>query len=243
VGLGLKGEVLILKQEEFFPGEELDEIGFKTGKNSFVYKFNEKGNKVYDASLDSLGNIKEISKYQFLSNGNKSSKDIYDIDDNPINSYAYEYDELGRVIKYNIKDFINKIDYYSTAEYDTYGNMLIYSTFTPNGTKVASGEYTYTDGLKVKLVLRDNFDSPSSICIYAYNKFHDVIKEIYYTGNNLPFSEYHIEYKYDAEDNWVEKKYFLAKKYMNSVGDSNEKIGLQMITMRTIITELLTSRS
>ncbi|HZW69820.1 MAG TPA: hypothetical protein VFF57_03050, partial [Hanamia sp.] len=97
--LGLKSDVAILKQEEFYPTESSDAIGVKTGENSFVYKFDRLGNKNYEAYLDDHGIIKDYSKYYFRNDGYAASKETYNINGKMIKSYVYYYDSLNRITK------------------------------------------------------------------------------------------------------------------------------------------------
>lgn len=234
--LGLKGKVKVLKQEEFFRGNSDSEIGLKTGSNSFSYKFNESECKIEEQYYDSVGMIKDKSEYVYSNEGQKSGKKVTDLDNNLLHSYQYEYDEFGRVIKINITDYEgnDKFDYYKTSKYDGNGNEILSIIYTPDGKKVQSAEYTFEKNKKVKLILYDNMDSPYAICEYKYNESGDVNKEIFYSGNNLLFEEYSIEYTYDSQNNWIKKVYSLDKKHMNSTSNANRNLGLQTITMRTI---------
>ena len=233
--LGLKGNVKVLKQEEFYRGNSDSEIGLKTGSNSFSYKFNEAGSKIEEQYYDSIGMIKTTSEYAY-SKGQKLEKKITNSDNKLLHSYQYEYDKLGRIIKTNGTGYEgnNKLEYYITSKYDDNGNEILCITYTPGGMKLDATEYTFKNNKKIKLILFDNMDSPRAICEYKYNENGDVNKEIYYTGNNMLFEEYSIEYTYDSQNNWIKKVYFLDKKHMNSTSNANRKLGVQTITMRTI---------
>jgi hypothetical protein len=126
------------------------------------------------------------------------------------------------------------VEYYSTAQYNVNGNTTLLGIQTSNGTTIQTSEYTYLNGLKTSMVIKDNFGSQTAKCDYSYNEFGDIIKEIYYTGNNLPFSEYDCDYVYDKHNNWIVKKYYLKKIYMVTKDNENKKTGLQTITMRTL---------
>jgi len=232
--LGLKSDVAILKQEEFYPSESSDAIGVKTGENSFGYKFDNLGNKNYEAYLDDQGIIKDYSKYYFRNDGYASSKETYNTDGKMIKSYVYYYDSLDRITKFYIKDYNEDVEYYSTAQYNVNGNMTLLGIQTSNGTTIQTSEYTYLNGLKTSMIIKDNFGSQTAKCEYSYNQFGDIIKEVYYTGNNLPFSEYNCDYVYDKYNNWIVKKYYLKKIYMVTKDNENKKNGLQTITMRTL---------
>jgi hypothetical protein len=234
--LELKGQIKVLKQEEFYYGNSESEIGLKTGVNSFSYKFNGTGSKIEEQYYDSVGMIKDKSEYEYSADGQKTGKKITDLDNKLLHSYQYEYNELGQVVKINITDYVgnDKFDYYSTSKYDENGNEILSIKFTPEGKKVQSAEYKFENNKKIKLILYDNLDSPYAICEYQYNKNGDVNKEIFYTGNNLLFEEYSIEYTYDSQNNWIKKVYTLDKKHMNTTGNANRNLGVQTITMRTI---------
>jgi hypothetical protein len=234
--LGIKGNVKVLKQEEFYRGNSDSEIGLKTGANSFSYKFDEHGNKIAEQYYDSIGMIKDKSEYIYSSNGQKSAKKVTNLDNKLLHSYQYEHDEFGQLIKINITDYEgnDKYDYYSTSKYDEYGNEILTITYTPDGQKVKSAEYTFEKNKKIKLIVYDNMDSPCAICEYKYNENGDVNKEIFYLGNNLLFEEYSIEYTYDSQNNWIKKIYSLDKKHMNSTGNASRNLGIQTITLRTI---------
>lgn len=234
--LGLKGNVNVLKQEEFYGSNNGSVIGLKTGSNSFSYKFDENGTKTEEQYYDSIGMLKDKSEYIYSNEGKKTGKKIKDLDNNLLSFYQYEYDELDRIVKINITDYVGneKYKYYSTTKYDESGNEILSITFTPEGQKVQSAEYKFENNKKIKLILYDNMDSPYAICEYKYNDKDDVIKEIYYTGNNLLFEEYSMEYTYDTQNNWIKKVYFLDKIHMNSSGNANRILGVQTITMRTI---------
>ena len=234
--MGLKGKVNVIKQEEFYSSNENSEIGLKTGYNSFSYKFDNNGIKTEEQYYDSIGMIKEKSEYIYSNDKSKIGKKIFDLNNTLLHYYQYEFNEIGQIIKINIVDYENneKFQYYSTSEYDNNGNEILTSTFAPDGKKVQSAEYTFEGGKKIKLVLKDNLDSPYAICEYQYNDKGDVIKEIFYTGNNMLFEEYSATYTYDSQNNWIKKIYSLEKKHMNSSGNASRKLGIQTITMRTI---------
>lgn len=234
--LGLRGSIKVLKQEEYISGNSESEIGYKTGKNSFSYKFNQTGSKIEEQFYDSMGVIKEISEYVLSENGQKNKKTIKDLDNNIIQSTSYEYDEFGRIIKINvtINEDGEEYKFYSTSKYDENGNEIFSGKYTLTGEKVQSAEYVYVDNKKVKLTLYDNMESPYAICEYKYNDKGDVNRELYYSGNNILFSEYSIKYLYDTKNNWIQKTYILAKKHIKSAGNAKEKEGPQTITMRTI---------
>lgn len=234
--LGLNGNVKVLRQDEFYKGNSESEIGLNTGSNSFSYKFNETGSKIEVQHYDSMGMIKDQSEYIYSSGGQKSGKKITDLNNKLLHSYQYEYDEFGRVIKINITDYegTDKYDYYSTSKYDENGNEILSITYTPEGKKVQSAECKFENNKKIKLILYDNMDSPYAICEYKYNEKGDVNKEIIYTGNNLLFEEYSMEYTYDSHNNWIMKVYTLDKKHMNTSGNASRNSGVQTITMRTI---------
>ena len=234
--LGLKGNVKVIKQEEFYKGNSETEIGLKTGLNSFSYKFNETGYKTEEQYYDSIGMIKDKSEYLYSADGKKTGKRIKDLNNKILHSYRYEYDEYGRIIKIDITDFEgnDKFDYYTTSEYDENGNEILSITYTPDGKRFQSAKYEYENDRKIKLTLLDNMDSPYAICEYKYNEKGDINRELFYTGNGLLFEEYSMEYTYDTQNNWIKKTYFLEKKHMNSSGNADRKLGVQTITMRTI---------
>ncbi len=232
--LGLKGDVEILKQEEFLASEPNQEIGYKTGENSFVYKFDLRGEKIGESLLDKDGLIKGTSTFDYDDKGVKVGKVMKDVEGEIISINKYEHDQFGRITKISTTEPQNELEYYSLSNYDDDGSELLYATYATDGTKAASAEYEYANGAMVKMVLKDNFDSPTAISEYSNNEFGDVIAETYYTGNNLLFAKYHCEYTYDDHHNWIVKKYFLSEKIMNSVSNSKLKEGIQTITMRTI---------
>jgi hypothetical protein len=233
---GFKGNVKVVKQEEFYCGNSEDEIGNRTGLNSFSYRYDETGKRIEEQYYDSLGIISRKSEYLFSGDKKKIGKNIFDLDNNLLSSYKYEYDEFGRVVRINITDYKDKekFDYYKTSEYDSYGNEIKSVTFTPDGEKFQSAIYEFQNNLKVKTTLLDNMDSPYAICEFKHNQRNDVIKEIFYDGNGLLFEEYSIVYLYDDKNNWIKKIYTLEKKHTKSSSNSNRNPGVQTITLRTL---------
>jgi hypothetical protein len=234
--LGLKGRVKVLKQEEFYILDNGSGIGDKTGSDSYSYKFNEMGNKIEEQNYDSVGMIKDRSDYIYSIEGMKMEKHTKDLDNNPIRSRTFEHNEIGQIIKTNGTDFKGNdtFEYYSTSKYDENGNEILIETYTPSGQKVASGEYTYVNNKKIKVSLKDNLDTPYSICEYQYNDKDEISKEMFYTGNQMPFEEYTNEYVYDSQNNWIKKVYILSKKLMKTSGNANRNPGVQTIALRTI---------
>jgi hypothetical protein len=234
--LGLKGKVKVLKQEEYYKGNSESEIGLKTGSNSFSFKFNETGSKIEERYYDSEGMIEDKSEYTYTNDGQKTEKKITDLDNKILQLSQYEYDEFGRLININVTKYEDNstLDYYMTLKYDENNNEISSITYMPNGKKVQSTENKFENNKKIKTILYDDLESPYAICEYKYNEKGDVKKEIFYTGNNLLFEEYSMEYTYDSQDNWIKKVYSLNKKHMNSASNSNQNIGVQTITMRTI---------
>jgi len=72
--MGLKGKVISCKQEEYLANPANGEIGEKTGANSFIYKFNDNGNKISETYLDNEGLISQEGIYEFDSQNRKSKK-------------------------------------------------------------------------------------------------------------------------------------------------------------------------
>jgi hypothetical protein len=232
--LGLKGKIKVIRQEEFYSSGDGSILGVKTGSNSFSFKFNNGGMKIGEQFYDSVGMIKMKSEYSFSEDGRKKEKRITDLDGNILNSYEYEYNEQGQLSKINITDYEDNEEYryYSTYSYDENGNQISFITWSPDDEKFVSAENKYQDNKKVKEILYDNMDSPYAIANYEYNEKGDVIKEYYYSGNNILWDEYSISYTYDSQDNWIKKVYNLDKIHVKS--SLNKKEGVQTITMRTL---------
>ena len=232
---GMKGDVKILKQEEFFPGSSFDQIGHRTSENNFSIEFNKNGEKLGEAIYDSLGEISSMCSYKFSDKGVKLEKKEVDLDGDIIKKCTYEYDSFGRTVKFNISEPKKGLEYYSISEYDNMGNEIKSTIYDPSGQKIETGEYAYQNGNNVKLVLKDFLDTPIAISEYGYNMNGDIIKEIYYTGNNLKFEEYSYEYTYDYNNNWIKMVKKLDAKYMNTSSNENRRIGVQTITLRTLV--------
>jgi hypothetical protein len=232
--LGLIGKVKVLRQDEFLAGISDDEIGYRSGENSYSFSFDQKGEKTNELYYDKEGLVNTISTYDFSENGRKNLKNMNDANGKPINSCAYEYDDYGRIIRYNITDHKEKIEYYSESKYDDYGNEIIDATYTTDGQKIKSSVFTYLNGRKTRHVLKDHMGTPFAICNYKYNDKGDAVKEIYYSGNNLIFEEYNNEYKYDHQGNWILKIHKLTKKHITTTENKNRKLGTLTITMRTL---------
>ncbi len=232
--LNLKGNVKTLKQEEYLASEPNKIIGKKTGLNSFFYKFDDKGNKIEESFLDKEGIPKETSEFKFLADGKKSQKIISNMDNEVVSSYDYTYNDLSQISKITKRELSEEFEYYAELKYDANGNEVSYSMRTMDGTLIGSSESAYTDGMLTKFTLKESSGSPSAIVEYEYNENGDRIKEIFYTGNNMIFEEYHMEYEYDDNQNWIQMKYFLDKIHMASESNQYKKLGVQTITMRTI---------
>jgi hypothetical protein len=84
------------------------------------------------------------------------------------------------------------------------------------------------------LTIFDNLGTPYAICEYKYNEFGDVLKELYFSGNNILFKEYSNIYTYDENKNWIKKINKLDKKFVKTEDNIKKKLGVQAITMRTI---------
>jgi hypothetical protein len=233
--LGLKGDVKILRQEEYFSGNFSGQIGVRTSENSFSMEFNNRGEKIGEVTYDSIGGIFSTSNYKFSNQGLKLEKSVVDIEGRVIKKCSYDYDSYGRIIKFNISEPLKGFDYYTVSEYDNMGNEVKSTIFDPSGQKVETGEYTYQNGNNVKLILKDFLDTPIAISEYGYNMNGDIIKEVYYTGNNLKFEEYSYEYTYDYNNNWIKMIKKLDAKYMNTSSNENRRIGVQTITLRTLV--------
>lgn len=233
---GLKGQVKVLKQEEFYSSND-SVIGYKTGSNSFSYKFNIEGYKIEEQNYDSIGMIKSQSEYDFSPKGEKTAKRTKDLDEKLLNNYTYEYDQLGLLAKINISDYEknDNYSYYQTFGYDKNGNEIKSTLKTLSNTKVQSSESVYNDkNQKIKLSLFDNMDTPYAICEYSCNENGDVSNEKYYTGNNILFSEYSNTYVYDTKKNWIKKTYSLIKKHVSTVENKDKPIGIETVTFRTL---------
>lgn len=231
--LSLKGKVKKVRQDEYDPGSKEGEIGFRTGENSFVFSFDEKGEKTEDIILDAEGLQKKYANYLYSSTGKKVQKDFFNSEAKLLSTSKFEFDSHDRISKTNIKDYEGAIDYYINYTYDDNGNEIGVSYHSLEGDVISSTESYFTNGLKVKTILKDEFGISSAIVEYSYNEHGDVVKELYYTGNNLLFEEYTNEYLYDQKTNWVKKISRLTAKHMNSSSNADKEVGVSTITLRT----------
>jgi hypothetical protein len=233
--LGLKGDVKILKQEEYFPGSSSNQFGDKTGEESFSMEFDTQGQKIAEVKYNKFGEIYSTSKYRFSDKGLKLEKSEIDNQGLVIKKCTYEYDSFGRAVKFNFSEPQEGLEYYSISEYDNMGNQLKSTLYERSGEKVETGEYTYKNGNIVKLVATDFLGTPEAMTEYTHNANGDVIRQIYYTGNGLMFEDYSYEYIYDNKNNWIQKIKRLDVKYMTTSSNENRQIGVQTITLRTLV--------
>lgn len=235
--LGLKGNVKLLKQDEYYPGQGDATIGTRTENNSYSYRFDDRGNLVGSQYLDQDGIVDFYSEYEYSSKGEKLMKKFIGIDGELKNTYKYVCDKYGRVIKTMITDYETNrsYEYYVVSEYDEYGNEIKSSTYTMDHIKLQSSKSVFENNLNTELILYDNNDIPVAISKFAHNSNGDVIREHVYTGNNLFFEEYSFDYTYDDNNNWIKRERILEDKRIITEANVNREIGLQTVTLRTFI--------
>lgn len=195
--------------------KEFNESGFivedchleSSGEKSFCYEsiYDEKNRKIESLGVDAAGNVKEKALYQYDEKGNLLehrifSGDIlkgigkyeYDSDGNTTAAYFYDasgeieskedfqYDEKGFLTEKRILDAENRVENCFIYKRDKKGAALEMNFF---GKEMAPrGKYTF-----------------------QYDKKGNLIEEHFYHPDGALMNKTIFRYRYDKQDNWIEK--------------------------------------
>lgn len=117
----------------------------KSGMNTFTYEYDENGLLLKETKTSDLYGS-EITKYEYDENGLVIRQEINDegsLLDGNANTYTYEFDDQGRVIKMtNTVEATGKVAGYTTYEYDDEGRI---ETATEHSSKVYVTRFHYDE--------------------------------------------------------------------------------------------------
>lgn len=164
-------------------------------RSRFEYEFDKSG-KIVRKSLaykrPLQGWQSRIIKYEYESDilifEKNYSKDLQLID------YAqYEYDSDSKLVKLTIFDASDRIKSYETAEYNDLEKTFIYKVFDSRGT------------VKLKKTEFLNLDKSAN----QLNEYGDLVLFKWPRSKSDTNVLHSLEYKYDAEGNWIKRKWII----------------------------------
>lgn len=179
---------------------------FKIRTEQYIYKYNEKGNKIERNYL--WKDVFDINyKYDYDEQGNMIKESSFNKDNSPGQIFAYKYDSKRNKIDMSSFDEKDKLLYRNTYEYDSKGNMIKENFFDKNNDFSGYSIFKYDKkGNKIEKFDYSNKDSLELRISYKYDKQGNEIEEKTYKGNgDLKYINTY-KYKYDNKSNWIEKK-------------------------------------
>lgn len=118
--------------------------GNKMIETTTKYEYDTNKNMIKSITYNDKGEEKEIQEYEYDEMGNVTRDRIEYVNDYFILK-TFEYDDMGNETKRTqyVKRSEDKVDKYSTHEYDQYGNVVRYESY--DGDKLKGNEtYEYT---------------------------------------------------------------------------------------------------
>jgi hypothetical protein len=186
---------------------------FKDGQlsSSFEYKFDNSG-KLISKKLTSkqplIGWQSKIITYEYET-GNLKYEKNFNNNMQLIDYVKFEYNTNNRPIKMSLMDASDRLISYETADYDEGKMIYYYKIFNSSGTLISD---------KIEYC---NYDVSSNLI----NNYGDLVLLKWPLSNPEKNVLHQLEYKYDDQGNWIERKWLLLE------GKKKEK---RSITFRKI---------
>ena len=201
-----------------------DSMFFRIEEKIYDGKGNFTNHKINNNKYDNNGNIIEITtistqranesqiskiNYKYDERSNKIEMIISRLKGGTNNKNVYKYNENDKVIEESLISLIGRVISKDVYEYDKNGNRILWDHFYSDGRLVSKIKekyddnnnrlnyemYDYTDG---KLLLEEK-----SAFVYDINK--NVIEETFYKPNGDIQGRMSYTYKYDIQQNWIER--------------------------------------
>lgn len=146
--------------------------------------------------IPEYADTREVGGKKYSSNGQET------------NSYKYEYDEMGNLIKEIWLNPDGEIYYYNEYEYDELGNKLRGRHYGNSGEMYYFYEYQYDE--KGNCILEVRYDQYGTKQIHFINEFDEQNRKIKSTlYNDYSNNKTHwIEYEYDAWGNCINEIWY-----------------------------------
>ncbi len=177
----------------------------KYGNKKYVYKNNYKGEYVQSVDIYSTyGTLTNKQIFKYDKNNYVIEDAFYRANGNLIDKYVFERDKSGNVIKKSLFNSSGSLKTKWTYEYDDNNNrtkMIWYDKYE-NIEKV----YKYNFNSNNELIEINIYDSKGNLKTLEKNTYKDgkkILVEIYDNSKTLNSV---IKYKYDKDNNWIEKK-------------------------------------
>lgn len=157
--------------------------------------------------LDEGENVRYVANYTYDALGNLTTA-TYVEGDTISNKYVFEYDKMGRVIKYG--SFVNnRSEGYYTYAYDKNGNLLCRCHYSASGSLIYD-EYTVMhtyneDGNVIESKTYSGSKDSYTRSVYTYDGDGRVIKQLNIESSGKLIASY--EYKYDEKGRTIFDSY------------------------------------
>ncbi|MCI7577801.1 MAG: hypothetical protein MST12_06040 [Spirochaetia bacterium] len=191
-------------------GDLLKGIAYNTDgcvSSSRICEYFSDGNVIKYIYYKSDGSIEDSYSYTYDSNGNVV-KYIYYYSDGSIDhlrsfSYSNEYDSNGKTIKAIRYNGYGEIDCSIAYEYDSYGNIVRYTQYDPDGSIWASYSYSYEYDSEGNILKKTYYSDGNITWSYEYDSNGKVIKYVDYRRDGSISSSY--SYTHDSNGYRIEK--------------------------------------
>ena len=182
-----------------------------------IYKYDSKGHKIEGVLYNSNGNIVSKSIYKNDINGNVIEYINYNPNKSINNRVTYEYDDRGNKIKDEM--YLRENHKYGlfTYKYDSRGYLIEYGLYLRDANKLEDSNLYLeslaiykndVDGNRVETKSSQPPEKLRDELYFQYNRNEDVIDTKIYNPKGNLISRISYKYKYDEQNNWIEKAQF-----------------------------------
>jgi hypothetical protein len=202
----LKGRVKSIRESSF----SAKDIDGKYMADSLQYyylnEFNIYGNKILDTKFLPDGKSDKNYTYKYDKDNRRTEENQYGRDGKLIRTISYTYDSNGYLIEDNSIEGNGKPGKKITYLYDEKGNVIEDDSY--NGEGKLQKKFTYKYDIKGNKTenYRYSADSILEKKVYCtYDIQNNIIDESSYKSDDRPIAKYLYIYKYDNQNNWIEK--------------------------------------
>lgn len=211
---GMKGNIVSFTDTTWYATEKFGEVHKEWIENYTKVELNEYGQIIVITKYDRLGNIEEKSVQEWKDKHTLSSVTEYNSDGDASSKEVYEYDE-AKVSSIAVNDYNNNT--VETLKYEYDGDKLIKITGTKNGkSKIIT--FTYIDDNDSFKEVDIDYDGTKTESTSYFDSDGRIIKWLYggdkytyqYDKNGLvektTYSHFvnTFDYKFDDKGNWIE---------------------------------------
>jgi hypothetical protein len=229
----------------------INEKGNLTKKETFDANDNLYGVTLYNYNSEYLISYKDLDRYgntdykinlEYDNAGNKIKSNHYDSENILKSFYKMSYDSFGKLIEEDRYEPDGQLLWKDKYIYDSNGNMTEHSSYHSNGDLKYKYLYEYDNKGNKTSIIRFNTKKEIELKeVYLYDKKNNLLKEMinYNSDGKISYSNIYFyndkndvikiesvmddkfEYKYDKQNNWIEK--------VNILGDFPETLTERII--------------